>query len=226
MAFRADEAARMGYESVEQYFTRSANFDAEQKAHSKASLRQLVEDANLGSVVSCYPSWHPLVSHHTSRHIIMNPGRDCGYRGLDHNAWFVNGFITCPYGDGEDVIQSVEEINEKHHKAVAWIRAEKLDFKLYHPEATPILVRCSLAHDLLEDGTIPSSLAVRLMLEKELPCAMWSQVAETWESMRHCFLGGPHGKRSSLFVNQETGQKMKKAWEAVIQADVFGPIKD
>ena len=43
--------------------------------------------------------------------------------------------------------------------------------------------------------------------------------------MRHYFLGSPHGSRSSLFVSQETGQAMKKIWEALIHTGMFGPIK-
>ena len=42
--------------------------------------------------------------------------------------------------------------------------------------------------------------------------------------MRGYFLGKPNGSRSSLFVNQETGQKMKKIWEALINTGMFGPI--
>lgn len=56
---------------------------------------------------------------------------------------------------------------------------------------------------------------------------MWqtAEVAETWESMRSNFLGKPHGKRSSLFVNQETGQGIKKIWESLINTGMYGPIK-
>jgi hypothetical protein len=48
--------------------------------------------------------------------------------------------------------------------------------------------------------------------------------AETWDTMRPYFLGRPHGSRSSLFVNQETGQAIKKVWEALTHTDMFGPI--
>ena len=68
-------------------------------------------------------------------------------------------------------------------------------------------------------------IAVPLILEKEVPCWTWSQVAETWESMRSYFLGAPHGARSSLFVSQETGQGIKKVWETLIYTGMFGPIK-
>jgi hypothetical protein len=64
-----------------------------------------------------------------------------------------------------------------------------------------------------------------LLLEKEIPCWRWAVLAETWESMRPYFLGRPHGKLSSLFVSQETGQAMKKVWNALINTGMFGPIK-
>lgn len=41
--------------------------------------------------------------------------------------------------------------------------------------------------------------------------------------MRPYILGSPHGRRSSLFVNQESGQAMKKVWEALIASGMFGP---
>ena len=72
---------------------------------------------------------------------------------------------------------------------------------------------------------IPLSIAMPLLLEKELPMWKWADVAETWETMRPYFLGNPHGARSSLFVSQETGQAMKKVWNALINTGMFGPIK-
>ena len=78
---------------------------------------------------------------------------------------------------------------------------------------------------VLPGGTIPLSIAMPLLLEKEVPCWRWSQVAETWESMRPFFLGRPHGSRSSLFVTQEAGQSIKKIWEALIYTGMFGNIK-
>ncbi|MNT61120.1 hypothetical protein D3C72_1987410 [compost metagenome] len=50
--------------------------------------------------------------------------------------------------------------------------------------------------------------------------------AETWETMKPYFLGMPHGKLSSLFVTQNTGQAIKKIWEQLINTGMFGPIKE
>lgn len=69
------------------------------------------------------------------------------------------------------------------------------------------------------------SVAMPLLLEKELPCWRSAEVAETWETMRTYFLGRPHGSRSSLFVSQATGQAMKKIWDSLIHTGMFGPIR-
>ena len=220
MTFRADEAARAGYEEVEKYLVpRPRDADEAQRARSRRALEDIAD--GLGPVVDRYPSWHPLVRNHDSRHPVTVPSDRCGYKGLDHTRFFVNGFITCPYGDGQEVLDSVLAL-PRHH--AAYITAEKLDVQFYNPQTTPILVKCHW-EELFPDHMIPLSVAVPLLLEKEGPCWTWSQVAETWESMRSYFLGAPHGARSSLFVSQETGQGIKKVWETLIYTGMFGPIK-
>ncbi len=221
MAFRADEAARVRYEEVERYLVpRPRDADDSQRARSKESVLDMV--AELGPVIDSYPTWHPLVSNHDGHNPVITPSDRCGYRGLDHTRHFVNGFITCPYDDGQSVIDSVAELPD--HPA-ARITAERLDVQLYNPNSTPILVKCNWKEALSMDGMIPLSIAMPLLLEQEVPCWRWSQLAETWETMRPYFLGNPHGSRSSLFVSQETGQSMKKIWEALIYTGMFGPIK-
>ena len=220
MVFRADEAAQAGFDEVMNYLVpRAKDVDDLERARSRQTLVQL--HRGLGSVVDAYPSWHPLVRNH-GRDPVTLPSRDCGYVGLDHTRYFVNGFITCPYGGGEDVLASVQELPQ--HPA-ARISAEILDVKLYNSDATPILVRCQWVAARDGDGMIPLSIAMPLLLEKEVPCSQWAEVAETWQSMRPYLLGRPHGSRSSLFVNQETGLGIKKMWEMLIYSGMFGPIK-
>jgi hypothetical protein len=77
---------------------------------------------------------------------------------------------------------------------------------------------------LLNDGTIPKSLAVPLMLEFELPQWRSSEVGETWETMRSYLLGSPHGQSSSLFINKEVGTAMKNVWNSLIYTGMFGPL--
>lgn len=220
MAFRSDEAARNGYERAMGYLVPRDATDEEREQSVKV-LAEILEE--YGPVIDAYPSWHPLVSNHSEqRYPITAPGRDCGYEGLDHTIYLANGFITCPYGDGQDVIDSVESLP---YNSVANISAEQIDAKLYSTSATPILVRCSWNDAPAPDGTIPKSLAVPLLLEVELPCWRDAERAESWQTMRPYFLGRPCGSRSSLSVNQETGQTLKSIWNSLINTGMFGPIK-
>lgn len=222
MAFRAEEAAKAGYEETVSYFIgRLRDASVEEREHSKEVLLDIVDE--LGPAVGAYPSWHPLVRHHDDQHPVMLPGSECGYEGLDHTRYFAHGFVTCPYDDGQRVFDSVAKLQFKHPAAT--ITAERLNVKFYSLSATPILVKCDWHKRLQMDKTIPLSVALPLLLEKEVPCWEWSQVAETWETMRPYFLGEPRGARSSLFVSQETGQAIKKVWESLIYSGMFGPIK-
>lgn len=221
MAFRADEAARAGFDEVLSYFLpRHREIDEPTRERSKAVLLDILNEC--GPVVNSYPSWHPLVCNHNDAHPETSPSIECGYEGLDHTRYFARGFITCPYGDGQEVLDSVAAL--PLHPA-ANITAKKLDVQLYNPNATPILVKCNWTRPLQTDGMIPLSLAMPLILSKEVPCWQWAQVAETWETMRPYLLGTPHGSRSSLFVSQETGQAIRKVWDVLIHTEMFGPIK-
>ncbi|MEN4984035.1 hypothetical protein [Acinetobacter modestus] len=220
MAFRADEASKDGLVSAEKYLlSRLTGLSSNELVRSREKLLDLFHE--LGPVIYTYPTWHPLVSDKRASYESLTPSKECGYVGLDHTVFFANGFITCPYGDGQEVIDSVFKLKPNE---IADITAERLDVKFYSSSATPILVKCLWQKTLSSDGTIPSSIAIPLLLENELPNWRTAQVGETWENMSSNFLGSPHGKRSSLFINQETGQTMKKIWESLINTGMFGPI--
>lgn len=219
MAFRADESASSGFESIKNYLL-PRGIDVRERERSESKLFDIME--KYGPVVDGYPSWHPLVTHHDDQCPETEPSDTCGYKGLDHTRYFVNAFITCPYGDGQEILDSVEALP---YSSFATITAERLDVQLYQPNATPILVRCDWIKPISSNGMIPASIAIPLMLQKEVPCWEWAKYGETWETMRPYFLGSPHGSRSSLFVNQETGLTMKKVWNILINTGVFGPIK-
>jgi hypothetical protein len=220
MAFRADEAAQIRRDQVERYFLKDLKeVEASERERSRTTLEAIIDE--IGPVVDAYPTWHPLVFNHPPREPITTPGEHCGYRGLDHTRYFANGIITCPYADGGEVIDSVDALPENF---AATISAEKLDIHLYNATTTAILIRCEWAKPLLADGTIPASIAMPLLLEMELPCWRWAKFGESWETMRPLFLGSPHGSRSSLFINQENGQKMKRAWEALVATEMYGPV--
>lgn len=220
MAFRADEATRNGYERAQRYLV-PRHAEGDQKTLSQHMVRDIADKC--GPVIDSYPAWHPLVSANEEKYSpVTTPGTDCGYQGLDHTVYFANGFVTCPYGNGQQVMESVERLP---FNSVATITAERLDVQLYSPDATPILVYCNWERPLTNEGMIPKSLVVPLILEQEVPCWRSAVVAETWETMRPYFLGTPYGSRSSLFVNQETGQVIKNIWIALINTGMFGPIR-
>lgn len=220
MAFRADEAVKDGYERARRYLV-PRDSEGAQKTRSQDMVANIVE--KYGPAIDTYPSWHPLVSANEEHyHPVTGPETRCGYEGLDHTVYFANGFVTCPYDDGQQVIDSVEKLPSN---PVATITAERLDGQLYNSGATPILVHCRWHKPLPLDGMIPKSLVVPLLLEQEVPCWRAAKYAETWETMRPYFLGNPHGSRSSLFVNQETGQVIKNIWNALIYTGMFGPIR-
>lgn len=224
MAFRADEAARIRYEQVEAYLVpRPRDADEAERARSKKALQDILDE--LGPVVDGYPSWHPLVCNHDNHLSITIPSEQCGYKGLDHTRFFRNGFITCPYTTSRGAEEVIKSVSALPHHHVASITAERLDVQLYDPNTTPVLVKCKWHTPFEANGMIPLSIAMPLILEKEVPCWRWAQVAETWETMRPSLLGSPHGSRSSLFVSQETGQAIKKIWNALISTGMFGPIK-
>lgn len=224
MAFRAQEEAIGGrVAAVERFITKYLNTD--KRAESELALNRLIDE--WGPVVSAYPAWHPIVTSAPGyvrkefSHPHTRPFEKTGYRGLDHTILLKNAFITCPYGGAETILESVERLEDT---SFAQIRAEALDFELYHRNATPVLVKCIWSYPMESDGTIPKRLAVPLMLEQEVPMWRWSEVAETWATMRSYILGSPHGSRSSLFVNQETGQTLKSLYKTLIETGMYGPI--
>ncbi|NES00259.1 MAG: hypothetical protein F6J86_41785 [Symploca sp. SIO1B1] len=219
MPFRADESANRGFEAVKNYLI-PRGIDTDERERSENKLFDIVD--RYGPVVDGYPSWHPLVTHHNDQCPETLPNNRCGYKGLDHTRYFLNAFVTCPYSDGQEIIDSVDALPIS---SVVNITAERLDVQFYQPNANPILVSCDWLKPLSLKGMIPASLAIPLMLQKEVPCWEWATCGETWESMRSYFLGSPHGSRSSLFVDQETALTMKKIWNLLINTGMFGPIK-
>ena len=224
MAFRANEEISNGRrDALGKLLGRS--IEADKLEHSTSVLRDLLE--KYGPVVHAYPYWHPLVldnADHQSPETL--PSERCGYQGLDHTVYLRGGFITCPYDGGQAILKSVDELAGRDaSKGIADIRAEKIDAQLYHPNAQPVLVTCEWQRRLNRDGTIPTALAVPLLLEREMPAWRGAQAAETWKTMAPYILGRPCGSRSSLFVNEETGQALKTLWNMLINTGMFGPIK-
>lgn len=217
MAFRADEAEKEGYERARRVLA-STSLDPSKRTVAENTLQNLI--LRCGPVVRSYPTWHPLVPQSDPQHPVTTPSSSCGYEGLDHTILFAHGFVSCPYGDGARIIESVEKISHR----CADITAEALDVTLYNNSTTAVLVCCNWHETLADRHMVPKRLAVPLMIEQEM--RMWhrAEVGERWETMRPYFLGDPHGSRSSLFVTQETALAMKKAHMAMVDSGMFGPL--
>lgn len=228
MAFRKNEATEEGFERAARYLIKK-----HLPADEQQELRYYLEDLTLrlGPVVEMYPSWHPLVCHHESIQPITYPSSECGYRKLDHTIYFVNGFLSCPYGknNGQEIIDSVNELHNSsaypRYSHVASIEAERIDKPFYSDGVDPILVVCNWLKPMPNDKTIPKDIAIGLMLETEVPCWRESKFGETWNTMRPYLMGEPCGKRSSMFLDQEAGQAMKKVYEAIVYSGMFGSLK-
>jgi hypothetical protein len=222
MPYRSNEAVTDGLASALRFMCSPKNLGAENAAAAAMKIESLTQV--WGPVVEAYPSWHPLVAAGNKDPLspAITPKANCGYEGVDHSIYFRNAFLTCPYGDGKEVIASVRKIK---FPSDIKVEAEIIDIPIYHPNATPVLVTCSWTPMPEDDGTINRRYAIGTMLEMELALWRGADVAETWETMRPYFLGLPCGSKSSLFVNQDTGQAMKRAWQAIIEAGIFGRVR-
>lgn len=220
MAFRADEAAQDGHQWARRILVLSPGVEAAQREAANRALEDLI-DAH-GPVVRAYPTWHPLVPQRNPQMPVTFPSDRCGYAGLDHTVCFAHAFVSCPYGDGEAIIDSVQAMDQH---PCATISAERLDAPFYNAGTTPILVRCDWHDTFPERHMIPKRLAVPLMIQEEMRVWHRAEVGERWETMRPYFLGDPHGARSSLFVTQDTAMAMKRVYIAMVESGMFGPLK-
>lgn len=87
------------------------------------------------------------------------------------------------------------------------------------------MIKCEWSAPLEPNKMITKSLAAPLMIDKILSNWTDKSRAETWEDMRYYLLGSPHGKRSSLFVSQDTALAMKKIHNAMNESGMFGVLR-
>jgi hypothetical protein len=212
---------------------RSPVVAAQQNARASAYLTERLRDpgagrrllaelaGELGNATDSYPDWHPILTapkKKDSEHVGTLSQLEV-YKGLDHTIEFVRGFITCPYSEevAEDL---VKEVN-----LVEGLCAFRPQDRLYADSAYPVVVT-AVDVKLEADGTIRSRDALAWFTLQSAKEARAAQVAETWWNIRSYILGSPHGSRSSLFVNQNTGLHMRKILEALNSSGMFGPIKE
>jgi hypothetical protein len=214
--FRANEAADAGREEAIYLYTRALKDFGERKAVI-AYIDDLIE--RFGPVVDGYPSWHPFTFESKKNRFGYSDtqGEPRGFEGLDHTIYFRDAFVTAPYGGAKRVVTSV------YKKESDYVDAEEIrDALLYNYGATPVLVKCrGISKE--EDGTISKRFALANMLSSELLAWEEAECGESWEDMRRYILGTPCGSRSSLFVNQDTGQALREVYELLNRHELFGP---
>ena len=102
------------------------------------------------------------------------------------------------------------------------ITAKKLPVTLYNLDTTAILIECDWGYSLDPEGNIqweaiaPHLLATALDIHKQ---GMKSFSLE--EMMDDYLLGKPCGKRSSLFVAQDTGLRINKMWKMILESQMI-----
>ncbi len=212
MEFRAPTVAAETNEHYKKYLTKNLQNNEE----GKAAFERLLKD--LGNTIDHYPDWHPLLviprNHYQKDGTLSEL-----YKRLDHTVLFVRGFVTCPYSveDADNLVNSANEL--------PGINAYRYESVLYSDEAYPVVIE-AVDVELEADGTIRSRDALAWCTQDLVKNARLAEVAETWWNLRDCLLGGPHGSRSSLLVNQYTGGHIRKILEALNNSGMFGPIKE
>lgn len=187
------------------------------KDAGRALVEELIQE--LGGAVDRYPDWHPILTAPTrgQSEQASSLTQIKAYAGIDHTQEFVRGFVTCPYSP-ERADRLVESVGD-----ISGLYARRLDAPLYDDNAHPVVV-VAVNVELEADGTIRSRDAIAWFAQTTAAAADGAQVTETWWNIRPNILGGPHGSRSSLFVNQHAGLHMRKILEAMNASGMFGPI--
>lgn len=218
MAFRAAEDAQKSFDEACRYLL-PRGFSEKLRREGEEVLSEITE--HCGPVVNSYPIWHPLVPQRDPHQPWMTPHELTGYKNLDHNIYFVNGFVSCPYGP-VDPGRFISDIEAMAFDELVSVSCELLSVKLYSEQAHAFWIRCDWERPLEATGQIPKNLAVPLMIECEMKGWRSSSVAESWDRMRPLVLGEPHGKRSSHFVSQETALALKQVYLAMASSGMYG----
>lgn len=223
MPFRSNESAEAGLTRAIQYLARSSMRDMSKTEMENAEeyLRNVVHE--IGPVVDSYPNWHPFVRHFcSSLHDYLHniPRNDQGFQGLDHTIFFSHGLITCPYVEDSvnKLFQSVDLMNKKFDLS---LECSRIDVNLYNKQVFPVLIKSDKCYELETDLTIKKTSAVKMFCQLLVDTIGCSYSTFDWKDFSPCILGTPSGGRSSLFVNEETGQTLKSIFTLLVKQKVF-----
>lgn len=222
MAFRANEAVIENRKNAERYLLSNLkDLSKDQRDESRLYLHNLMN--KMGPVIDAYPIWHPLLVNKLNWTFYRNPHKENGYLKIDHNVYFTNGFITCPYNKasnyGQDVIDAVNSLPVFNGIKIT---ANKLPVTLYDSDTTAILIECEWDYSVDDEGNIQWESIAPLLLSTALEIhhkRMKSFSID--EMMDEYLLGKPCGKRSSLFVGQDTGLRIGKMWKLILDSQMI-----
>lgn len=218
MAFRAEEASDNCFEMAVKQLTPYGS-NTKIRTDVRNTLADIAKEC--GPFVDGYPAWHPfMLETDPLQYTPMVPSQSKSFEYLDHTVYLANGILTCPYPHAVNPL--INSIKSLRHSC-AEFTIHKIDNVTLHAEGTvPLLIKCRWFDGLNDDGTVPSRVALGLMLEREVPPWKNTMYSETWETMKGEILGYPHGARSSLFINQQTGQILKTVWTQLVKAELWG----
>lgn len=227
MAFRISDEIEQGLKRATQHLIDP--LPPSLRGDAKTALLKLVKQ--FGPVVDRYPAWHPFLAGYfhppyRSRWLPSTPQNDCGFVGLNNCIFLRDAIILSHNGE----ICSMEKYFSS--KTVSFIndwvspyaRVECLpvDAPLYSEKATTVAFICSWKDGVLKDGTIAPRNATALFLKAFCESATESTRPEEWKDILGYVIGGPCGNRSSLFVNQATGQGLKNLLLQLNKSGLFG----
>lgn len=223
MAFRSNETSQENRIRAERYLLSNLlDLPKSDYQQSQKTLNKIMNE--MGAAVDAYPVWHPFILDKEKWIFCNVPHKNTGYPKIDHTIYFVNGFITSPYNEasnyGQDVIDAINAIPTVHGVVFT---AEKLPVTLYNVGTTSILVRCIWPEAESNDGTLSLKAVLPKLLSTALKLYEKQEGVISSEDLLPYLLGSPHGKRSSLFVNQETGHVLKKQWSLLMESGVLQP---
>lgn len=207
MPFRYDEAADAMRNSVIRRETHG--FSPEDREKTVELIDALIEQ--YGPIVESYPDWHPLRKFDLGPLMHESRAIDAEVRKVyyDHPLRFRDAMLLAPYN--KPPLEPLRAECERHDMLVHETSG------LYHHKWCKLFViiaPCSLCAD--GEKYIPQQGAVAAFIEslphilgKHTPLTA-AKCWESWSTMHHTLLGSPCGTRSSLLVDEKTGQAIKR----------------
>lgn len=212
MPFRYDEA-------VEEQRQRQIGFvkdafkitDPNKRERALRFLNEIMDE--YGPPVDHYPDWHPLRTTELAQGSFQ-----------DHLLTFRDAALFAPY---TDCLKEMKEFTDEHELFLVEKKGELFhheNCKLYLVVA-PSIFRCCEE----DEKYIERKYAIEAMLNHWNTSFSYDgthsegdvssfQCWESWETMHRHLLGSPCGKRSSLFVDEATGQAIRRLYAVIGQA--------